>query len=124
MIRGEPINGHNGLMKVVHLACVCTHTRRWERQTKTGSYFVLQAGLWFIVQPRLISNSLSFCLLGEVGAVFQREGPLHSPCFDLRTGAVEWGTFPVPSLLLPPLGARQDRLPSLHSSCSPWGGVF
>jgi hypothetical protein len=27
MIRWEPINGHNGLMKVVHLACVCTHTR-------------------------------------------------------------------------------------------------
>lgn len=61
------------------------------------------------------------CLRGEVGAVFQREGPLHSPCFDLVLGSGV-GPLPVPSILLPPLEAREDRLPSLCSSFSPWGG--
>ena len=48
---------------------MCTRTRRWERQTKTGSYFVLQAGLWFIVQPRLISNLWQSSCLGLLNTV-------------------------------------------------------
>lgn len=58
-----------------------------------------------LIQPAPLrgkwSCPLSFCLRAEVGAVFPRDGPLHSPCFVFKDWGSSMGALPSPPESLP-----------------------